>query len=219
MKAAASESADSGPRLRPPNRTVTWTEMADGTAEDYLYLDGLYRSHTADHIVDNLLTMVRMLEGPMLGYQVDRARHSRQSATRALRNGEPVDMVVAALLHDIGDVLAPENHSALAADVIAPYVDEEITWVIRHHGVFQGYYYFHHLGLDRNARERYRESPFYDRCVDFCANYDQNCFDPDHDDLPLEDFRPMVAEVFSRPSRLGVETAEHENPPRQTPTP
>ncbi|MDH3295485.1 MAG: HD domain-containing protein [Acidimicrobiia bacterium] len=185
-------------------RTVTWTEMADGTADDYLYLDALYRKHSADHIVDSLLGAVRMLEGPMLGYQVDRARHSRQSATRALRNGEPVDMVVAALLHDIGDVLAPDNHSALAASVVAPYVDEEITWVIRHHGVFQGYYYFHHLDHDRNAREQFRSSPFYDRCVDFCASYDQNCFDPNYPDLPLEEFRPLVAEVFSRPSRLAV---------------
>lgn len=185
-------------------RTVTWTEMADGTREDYEYLDGLYRRHAADSIVEAVLGAVRMLEGPMLGYQVDRARHSRQSATRALRNGEPVDMVVAALVHDIGDVLAPENHSALAGAVIAPYVDDETTWVIRHHGVFQGYYYFHHLGHDRDARERFRESPYYDRCVDFCASYDQNCFDPAYPDLPLEEFRPLVAEVFSRPSRLAV---------------
>ncbi len=184
--------------------TVTWTEMADGTAEDYIHLDGLYRQHATDHLVDSLLNAVRMLEGPMLGYQVDRARHSRQSATRALHNDEPVDMVVAALLHDIGDVLAPDNHSAMAAAVIAPYVDPEITWVIRHHGVFQGYYYFHHLGHDRHAREQFQESPYYDRCVDFCANYDQNCFDPNHPDLSLEDFRPLVAEVFSRPSRLAV---------------
>lgn len=190
-----------------PASTVTWTSMADGTAEDYVRLDRLYRAHSSAHLVDNLLDMVKRLEGPKLGYQVDRARHSLQSATRALRNEEPVDLVVAALLHDVGDVLAPENHSAMAADIIAPYVDEQTTWVIRHHGVFQGYYYFHHLGMDRDARDRYRESPFYDRCVDFCANYDQNCFDPNYDELDLEDFRPLVTEVFSRPSRLGSETA------------
>ena len=190
--------------------TISWTRMADGTQHDYVYLDGLYRQHASDHLVDSLLGAVRLLEGPKLGYQVDRARHSRQSATRALRNGESVDWVVAALLHDIGDVLAPENHSALAASVLAPYVDEEITWVIRHHGVFQGYYYFHHLGDDRHAREQFRSSPHYDRCVDFCANYDQNCFDPNHDDLPLEEFRPLVTEVFSRPSRLATAGEDHQ---------
>lgn len=107
-------------------------------------------------------------------------------------------MVVAALLHDIGDVLAPENHSQLAAAIVRPYLDSEATWVVEHHGLFQGYYYAHHLGGDRNAREALIDSPYYDRCVDFCENYDQNCFDPDYDHLPLGDFVALLEEVFSR---------------------
>ncbi len=181
---------------------VTWTRMEDGTEEDYRYLEELFHRHTSGHLVEHLLGTFRLLEGPTLGYQIDRARHCRQSATRALRNGEPTDMVVAALFHDIGDVLAPQNHSEVAAAILAPYVDDEIAWVIRHHGLFQGYYYFHHLGGDRDARDRYRSSPHFDRCADFCANYDQNCFDPGYDDLPLEDFLPLVEEVFARPSRF-----------------
>lgn len=178
--------------------TVGWTQMSQGTKHDYVRLDRLYRDHTATELVGNLLATFRLLEGPTLGYRIDRARHSRQSATRALRNGESTEFVVAALFHDIGDVLAPENHSAVAADILAPYVSEETAWVIRHHGLFQGYYYFHHLGGDRDARERHMASPHYDRCVDFCASYDQNCFDPNHDDLPLEEFAPLVEEIFSR---------------------
>ncbi|MCY3786313.1 MAG: HD domain-containing protein [bacterium] len=181
--------------------TVGWTQMADGTKDDYVRLDRLYRDHTGGELVGNLLATFRLLEGPTLGYRIDRARHSRQSATRALRNGEPTEFVVAALLHDIGDVLAPDNHSAVAADILAPYVSEETAWVVRHHGLFQGYYYFHHLGGDRHARERHMASPHYDRCVDFCASYDQNCFDPHHDDLPLGDFAPLVEEIFARPAR------------------
>ncbi len=181
--------------------TVTWTQMSEGTREDYERLDRLYRDHTSGELVGNVLAMFRMLEGPNLGYRIDRSRHSRQSATRALRNGEPTEFVVAALLHDVGDVVAPENHSAVAADILAPYVSEETSWVIRHHGLFQGYYYFGHLGGDRDARERYAASPHYERCIDFCASYDQNCFDPDHDDLPLEDFVPLVEEIFARPAR------------------
>ncbi|MCE2531398.1 MAG: HD domain-containing protein [Acidimicrobiia bacterium] len=181
--------------------TVNWTQMSEGTREDYVRLDRLYRDHAAGELVGNLLATFRLLEGPTLGYRIDRARHSRQSATRALRNGEPGEFVVAALFHDIGDVLAPENHSAVAADVLEPYVSEETAWVIRHHGLFQGYYYFHHLGEDRDARERYAGSLYYDRCVDFCASYDQNCFDPHHDDLLLEDFVPLVEEILSRPVR------------------
>ena len=175
-----------------------WT-MADGTVRQYKRIERLYRDHTGEQLVANLRTTLRQLEGPTLGYPIDRARHSRQSATRALRNGESGEFVVAALLHDIGDVLAPDNHSAVAAAVVAPYVSEETAWVVRHHGLFQGYYYFHQLGGDRNARDRYAESPHYDRCVDFCASYDQNCFDPNYDDLAMEDFVPLLEEVFSRP--------------------
>ena len=179
--------------------TVSWTAMADGTVEDYAELSRIFESHGRETLVGHLLSVMRLLEGPTLGYQIDRERHCRQSATRALRNGEPDEFVVAALLHDIGDVLAPDNHSGVAAAIVAPYVSEETEWVVRHHGLFQGYYYFHHLGGDRDARERYAESPHYDRCVDFCASYDQNCFDPAYDDLAMEDFVPLLEEVLLRP--------------------
>ena len=181
------------------NRFAAGWTMADGTVHQYKRIERLYRDHTGEQLVPNLMTTLRLLEGPTLGYPIDRARHSRQSATRALRNGESDEFVVAALLHDIGDMLAPDNHSAVAAAIVAPFVSEETAWVVRHHGLFQGYYYFHHLGGDRDARERYAESPHYDRCVDFCASYDQNCFDPNYDDLPMEDFVPLLEEVFSRP--------------------
>ncbi len=179
--------------------TVSWTAMVDGTVEDYAQLSKIFESHGRETLVGHLLSVMRLLEGPTLGYQIDRERHCRQSATRALRNGESDEFVVAALLHDIGDVLAPDNHSGVAAAIVAPYVSEETEWVVRHHGLFQGYYYFHHLGGDRHARERYAESPHYDRCVDFCASYDQNCFDPAYDDLPMGEFVPLLEEVFSRP--------------------
>ena len=178
--------------------TVGWTAMADGTREDYEHLSRIFEGHSRDTLVTHLLSVMMMLEGSTLGYQIDRARHCRQSATRALRNGESSEFVAAALLHDIGDVLAPDNHSAVAAAILAPYVSEETEWVVRHHGLFQGYYYFHHLGGDRDAREHYAESPHYDRCVDFCSSYDQNCFDPHYNDLPMEDFVPLLDEVFSR---------------------
>ena len=133
--------------------TVGWTAMADGTREDYEQLSSIFEGHARETLVPHLLSVMRLLEGPTLGYQIDRARHCRQSATRALRNGESSEFVAAALLHDIGDVLAPDNHSAVAAAILAPYVSEETEWVVRHHGLFQGYYYFHHLGGDR-ARQR-----------------------------------------------------------------
>ena len=176
--------------------------MEDGTKEHYEFLGPLFENHAKGSLVDNLVHLLGMLAGPKLGYQIDRHQHSLQSASRALRNDERPDLVVGALLHDVGDIFAPENHSAAAAALVAPYVDDETEWVVRHHGLFQGYYYFHHLGGDRNARDQYRDAPHFDACVRFCAEYDQNCFDPDYDTLPLETFRPMLDEVFARPSRF-----------------
>ncbi|MBT5139601.1 MAG: HD domain-containing protein [Acidimicrobiaceae bacterium] len=181
-------------------RTVNWTEMQYGDRADYERLSPAFEEHARSNLVDNLCSMLGLLKGDTLGYQTDRYSHSLQSGTRAFRNGESVDMVVGALLHDVADGFAPENHSDAAAAVLAPYVDDETHWVIKHHGIFQGYYYFHHLGGDRDARERYKDAPFYDRCVDFCHNYDQNCFDPNYPVMELEEFRPMLDEVFSRPS-------------------
>ena len=105
-------------------------------------------------------------------------------------------MVVAALLHDVGDVLGPANHSEVAAAVLRPYVSERVYWIIKHHGVFQGYYYSHHLGGDRNARDRFLGHEWYDDTARFCADYDQVSFDPDYDSEPLEFFEPMVRRVL-----------------------
>jgi len=182
--------------------TVSWVRMEDGVKEDYEFLAPVFEEHARAHLVDNLVGMLKALAGPKLGYQVDRYEHSLQSGTRAMRNGERPDMVVTALLHDVADSFAPENHSEAVAALLAPYVDEEAHWVAKHHGLFQGYYFFHHLGGDRDARDLYRESPHYEACVRFCAEYDQNCFDPDYDSLPIEDFLPVLREVFGRPSSV-----------------
>lgn len=176
--------------------------MAEGTKEDYELLSGIYVDHSRGAIVDSLLGLLGSMKGPKLGYQVDRYEHSLQSASRALRADEPIDMVVGALFHDIGDPIAPENHSEVAAAILAPYVDDETHWIIGHHGLFQGYYYFHHLGGDRNARDLFADHPYYESCVRFCERYDQNCFDPDYDTLPIDTFRPFLDEVFGRPSRV-----------------
>ncbi len=187
---------------RPEPEPVAWTAMEHGSRADYERLGVLYEDHARSTLVDHLLVVLEGLQGPKLGYQIDRYEHCLQSASRALRADESADLVVGALLHDIGDVIAPHNHSETAAAILAPYVDEETLWVVRHHGLFQGYYYFDHHGGDRNAREQYVGSPHYQACVDFCAQYDQNCFDPDYANFPVEAFRPALDEVFSRPSKV-----------------
>ena len=147
---------------------------------------------------DRVLDQFRALEGSLSGYKVDRLEHSLQSATRAHRDGADEEMVVAALLHDIGDLLSPFNHSEMAAAVLRPYVSEKAYWIVRHHGLFQSYYYAHHSGGDRNARETYRDHPWYQDTVDFCQRWDQCSFDPEYESLPLEFFVPMVRRIFAR---------------------
>lgn len=176
--------------------------MNEGTQADYEMLGQLYEEHSRGELVENLVNLLTVMKGPKLGYQIDRYEHSLQSASRALRAEESLDLVVAALLHDIGDSVAPANHSAMAASILRPYVDDETHWVVQHHGLFQGYYYFHHFDGDRNARDVHREHEHYEACVKFCHNYDQNCFDPDYPNIPIADFIPLMDELFSRPSRV-----------------
>lgn len=178
--------------------SVSFTRMADGTAEDYALLARREKEHNEGRIGGEALDLLKRMQGPTLGYKIDRYRHSLQSATRALRDGREDDYVVMALLHDIGDVVAPENHSDFAAAVLRPYVSERVWWIVKHHGVFQGYYYFHHYGQDRDERERFRGHRWFDDCAEFCHLYDQNCFDPDYDEEPLESFLPIVERVFAK---------------------
>ncbi len=178
--------------------SVSFTRMDQGTAEDYAFVDRLIAAHKEATLADNILGLLRQMQGPTLGYKIDRYQHSLQTATRALRDGADEETVVVALLHDIGDVIAPDNHSDLAAAVLRPYVSEENHWLVKYHGLFQGYYYFHYQGQDRNARDRYRDHPCYQMTVDFCERWDQTSFDPDYDTLPLETFEPMVRRIFAR---------------------
>jgi predicted HD phosphohydrolase len=137
-------------------------------------------------------------EATLEGYKITRLQHGLQSGTRALRDGADLDWVVGALLHDIGDGLAPQNHDKMSAEVIRPFVRWDVAWTIEHHGIFQMLYYGHHYGWDRNAREQFRHHPVFDTCADFCERWDQSSFDPDYPMEPLDTFEPMVREVFGR---------------------
>ena len=176
---------------------VSFLKMEDGTKEDYQLLERAEREY-ASGLADKILDGLRKLDSAMEGYRVTRLQHSLQTATRAMRDGADEEMMMAALIHDIGDELAPFNHSEVAAGVLRPYVRPEVTWIVKHHGLFQNYYYVHHLGGDRNARDRFADHPWYQSCVNFCAKWDQMSFDPDYPSEPLEYFEPLVRKIFSR---------------------
>ncbi|WP_255564107.1 HD domain-containing protein [Mameliella sp. CS4] len=178
--------------------TVSFTQMKDGTREDYELLERLekpYLALTPDRVLDELR---RQGEVTLEGYRITRLTHGLQSATRAERDGADIDWIVGALLHDVGDGLAPQNHDRFSAEVIRPFVRWDVAWVVEHHGIFQSFYYGHHYGWDRNARDQFKDHPCYDSCAAFCERWDQSSFEPEYDTLPLEHFEPLVREVFAR---------------------
>ena len=178
-------------------KKVKFTQMKDGTKDDYLLLDKhekKYIEGTADRIIKFMSGLNDTLEG----YKITRLEHSLQTATRALNDKASDEMVVAALLHDIGDELAPLNHSEYAAAVLKPYVSEKTRWIVEKHGEFQMYYYAHHLGGNRNQREKYKGHKYYQDTLDFCEKWDQKSFDPNFKSLTLKSFEPLIKKIFSR---------------------
>jgi predicted HD phosphohydrolase len=178
-------------------KTVKFTEMKNGSKEDYLLLDKLekkYITKTGDRIINYLQKYDQTLEG----YKVSRLEHSLQAATRALKDSASDEMIVATLLHDIGDDLAPANHAEFAASILRPYVSEKTHWILKKHGEFQMYYYAHHIGADRNKRDQYKDHKFYNDCIKFCELWDQSSFDPNYKSLELKKFEPLIKKIFSR---------------------
>lgn len=179
---------------------TTFTAMRDATREDYQAI-GRHTMEFFRGLPDRVLTHLSLLAGDTGGYAVDRLTHSLQSATRAQRDGQDDEYVVCALIHDIGDTLASVNHSDLAATILEPFVSEKNHWIVKHHAIFQGYYFFHHLGFDRDMREQFRDHEWFRDCAAFCEKYDQNSFDPEYETLPLEAFEPAVRKVFAAPKK------------------
>jgi predicted HD phosphohydrolase len=174
--------------------------MTEGTQEDWATIASAAGPFNKE-LPTRVLAHLKLLEGDCGGFAVDRLEHSLQSATLAHRDGMDEEYVVCALLHDIGDTLASYNHAELGATILKPFVSEENHWMLQQHGIFQGYYFFHYLGLDRNMREQFRGHPNFERTAMFCARHDQNAFDPDYDTIPLEAFVPMLHRVMERPKR------------------
>ena len=171
--------------------------MKDGTKEDYLLLNK-YEKKFIESTADRIMKFMSGLTESLEGYKINRLEHSLQTATRALKDKADDEMIVAALLHDIGDELAPLNHSEYAAAVLKPYVSEKTHWIVEKHGEFQMYYYAHHQGGNKNQRDKYKGHKYYKDTVDFCENWDQKSFDPNYKSLPLRKFEPLIKKIFSR---------------------
>ena len=174
--------------------------MTQGTVEDWAAIGRAAAPHRGE-LADRLLAHLKLLDNDHGGFAVDRLEHSLQTASRAHRDGRDEEYVVCALMHDIGDVLCPASHAELGATILKPYVSEANHWMMDKHGVFQGYYFFHHIGLDRDMREQFRGHPHFEYCAQFCHLYDQSSFDPGYESMPLEAFEPMLRRVVEAPKQ------------------
>ncbi len=177
-----------------------FVRMQDSTAADWQLIAGEFMPF-AQALAPRVVKHLQILQGDYGGFPVDRYTHSLQTATRALRDGRDEEYVVCALLHDIGDTLGAFNHPDIAAAIVKPFVSDANLWMVQQHGIFQGHYFFHHLGLDRNLRDQFRDHPHYAHTEEFCALYDSPAFDPTAETLPIEEFMPMLRRVMAQPKR------------------
>jgi predicted HD phosphohydrolase len=184
-------------------RTVSYAHMSQMTSDDY-ELGEEYQRELNSQLPDRLLEALRGLEKYKGPIQVTRLEHTLQSATRAHRDGRDEEYVVAALMHDIGDDFAPHSHGPMVSAILGPFLPERLCWIVEKHPLFQTYYYAEFMGADPAARDKYRDHPYYGDCVEFCELYDQNCFDPEYESLPLEFFEPMVRRIFGRQPRYAA---------------
>ena len=184
--------------MNEPQARATFRSMDQAKAEDWALIGDHFFAYGRG-LADRVLDHMKLLDGDYGGFPIDRLQHSLQTATRAHRGGESEAYVVAALLHDIGDTLGSYNHPDIAAAILRPFVDEKTHWMVEHHGIFQGYYFFHYLGMNRDMREAFRGHEHFEDTARFCELYDQSAFDAAYDSAPLEYFEPMVRRVFERP--------------------
>ena len=176
-----------------------FSNMADSTVEDWAIISAETRPFS-QKLADRVLDHLRLLDGDCGGFPIDRLTHCLQTATLAHRDGRDEEYVVCALLHDIGDTLGSYNHPDIAAAILKPFVSAENLWMVQHHGIFQGYYFFDKIGLDPNMREQFRDQPeLFARTAEFCEKYDGPAFAQGGDTLPLSFFEPMVRRVFAKP--------------------
>lgn len=184
--------------LTPMTERATFRSFQESTAQDWKAIAGEFQSFSQG-LADRVLHHLSLLRGDFGGFPIDRLDHSLQTATLALRDGRDEAYVCCALLHDIGDTLGTFNHPDIAAAVLKPFVSEADHWMVQNHGIFQGHYFFHHLGMDRDMREQFAGHPYYDRTAEFCELYDSLAFDPKAETLPLSEFEPMVRRLFKHP--------------------
>jgi predicted HD phosphohydrolase len=180
------------------HRIATFASMEQSSAEDWAVIAADFMKY-AQQLPRRIVSHLKLLDGDFGGFPVDRLHHSLLTATLAMKDGRDDEYVTCALLHDIGDTLGSYNHPDIAAAILKPFVSEENHWMVEKHGIFQGYYFFHHIGMDRHMREQFRGHPHFLRTAEFCEKYDGKAFDAKAECFSLEAFQPALQRVFEKP--------------------
>ena len=179
-----------------PGTVTSFSSFEESTQEDWAKIIPML-AVTQSHVADRVIRLLGELKTDFGGFPVDRLEHSLQTATRAERDNRDDEYVFCALIHDIGDTLSPYNHPAIAAAIVKPFVSEANHFLVERHGEFQGYYFWDYIGLDKDAREAYRDSPHFDYTEEFCALYDQTAFDATYKSNPLEHYEPLIRSILT----------------------
>lgn len=186
-----------------------FTNLRNATKEE---VDAIIKgySESSGQLVEHLVDHLKLLKGEKGGFTIDRYDHCLQSATLAYNDGKDEEYVVCALLHDVGDILAPFNHGEAIATILKPFISEANYWMLKHHTTFQGYYFWDKLGYDKNTRDKYVNEPYYDYTIEFCDKYDSAAFDPIYENKPIEFFKPMIQRVVSNLNHKGFMLADND---------
>jgi predicted HD phosphohydrolase len=187
--------------------TVRFRNLKEATADEWRLL----RRHEEAYVrrlPDRLLAALRALDDDTItGYRISRLEHCLQTATRAERDGADGEMVIAALLHDVGDTLAPTNHAQYAAAILRPYVRPEVAWTVEVHGLFQMQFYGQHFGLPTDGHLAWRDHPWFDTAQRFVEQWDQAAFDDAYPTLPLAHFEGRLRAIFTREPKIDLAQA------------
>ncbi|MBD2859603.1 HD domain-containing protein [Spongiibacter sp. KMU-158] len=174
--------------------------MVESTPDDWKVIVGEQMQFMSG-LPDRILQHMELLGSDFGGFPIDRLQHCLQTAELAAEGGEDEEYIVCALLHDIGDTLGSFNHADVAAVILEPFVSEANHWMIKHHAIFQGYNFFHHIGMDRNMRDQFADSEHFQRTARFVSLYDNPAFDTSKPKLSLSLFEPMVRRVMAAPKK------------------
>lgn len=178
---------------------VKFCALEEATPEDYAILKPFLAAE-AKRVPHHVVDLFRSQRGDPGALQVDMFTHGLLTGNYAVDDGADEETVVVALLHDVAHDLSRQHHGNVVAEILRPFVSQTWISVLQHHTVFQGYYSWHHMGLDRNARDKYRQEPWYGHAVRL-ASWDQKAFNPHYTSRPLEYFLPMIDRLFANPVR------------------